>query len=36
MRLVINSVKWFIVNPVKNSIGDRKRKRRQECKKEIF
>ena len=28
MRLVKNSVQWFIVNPVKNSIGDRKRKRR--------
>ena len=38
MRLVKNSVQWFIVNPVKNSIGDRKRKRkrRKECEKEIF
>ena len=36
MRLVKNSVQWFIVNPVKNSIGDRKRKRRKECEKAIF
>ena len=36
VRLVKNSVQWFIVNPVKNSIGDRKRKRRWQCKKEIF
>ena len=36
MRLVKNSVQWFIVNPVKNSIGDRKEREDDNAKRNIL
>ena len=33
---MINTVQWFIVNPVKNSIGDKKEREDKDAKKKYF